>query len=770
MSKWKRLNVRGTGNNVFSKLLVSYLIVLLLPVIIGLFLFNKIESIMVENANKSNTTMLMQVRDVLENKFEEIEQLSLQISLDEKLNRLLMNQQNVSNYDYINYMKELKRYNTISTHIDDYYIYFNQSDVLLSPTMKTDSYLFLKHIKRYENSTYEEVMNNRMTGFHLRDYFPSEKVIMSSGEENIITLTQSLPYGEVTDVKGVLMVHIYEQQFKEMLQQMEGLNKGAMYIADEKDEIMMSTSENKSIFAEISPLLADKEGFFTKEIDGKDMIVSYTMSEKNEWTYVSIVPTEFVLAKVNNVKSWALSLVLIAIIIGIVVSYYLANQNYRPIHEVVNTIIGKNTPKGTFTNEIDLIKQTIVSSMNEQSQLKRIISQQEPVIRSNFILRLLRGQVDVTSYLEKEIDSMGITFKFNYFSVITIQIDDCCQFTKENIDTKWVLTRFIIANLSEELMGDNGYTIEMERDKLIILYNHQNNSADETTNQLNLTRELMDILEQQFGIKISVAISQIHFGLNKISECYGESVMALDYRIIKGPNYIIFYNDIKNNSGYDYHYPVETEVQILNFAKNGDYENVERTLDQIFSNNVQKEMTPEISKCLSYDLLSTWVKLLSSLSGEEKKRVIEQHNPFKTVPECSTVQELQKEIKSLYYDYCLKMEAKQSTQGERLYQEIVDFIEDNFNDNMLSLGMIADHFGMNSSYLSSFFKKQGGIAISEFIMKVRIEESKKLLPNRRLTISEIAPQVGYANSVGLIRVFKKVEGVTPGQYRESMQA
>ncbi|WP_046173601.1 AraC family transcriptional regulator [Domibacillus indicus] len=755
-----------TRKTVFMKLLISYLIVLLLPVIIGIILFYRIEALMVENANKSNTVMLEQVRDVLDNRFKEIEQLSLQISLDQKLNRLMMNQQNISNYEYIDYVNELKTYQPVSTNSNDYYVYFSQSDVLLSPKMKTDSFLFFNHIKRYENSSYEEIMNNRMSGFHLNSYFPSEKITMNSGEERIITFIQSLPYGEISDVKGALMIHISEHQIKEMLQQIEGLNKGVIYIADEDKEVMMSTSDNEGAFGEIKQLLNDNAGFFAKEVNGKDMIASYIVSEQNGWTYVSLVPREFVLSKVNNVKLWALSMMLVSIIIGVVVSYYLANKNYRPIREVVNTVIGKNNPMGKFTNEMDLIKQTILSSMDEQSQLQRIVSQQKPVIRSNFLLRLIRGQVDVTTIPKNELDSMGVSFTLDYFSVIIIQIDDFCQFNNENTETNWVLTRFIIANLSEELFGDNGYIIEIEREKLLILNNHHTDSDSERSRQLDLSRELMDILDQQFGIKISAAISQIHYGLNKITECYGESVMALDYRMIKGPSSIIFYNDIKNNNEYDYHYPVETEVQILNFAKNADFVNVEKVLDQIFSNNVQQEMTPEISKCLSYDLLSTWVKLLSTLGGEDKKRIIELHKPFKVISECRTVKELQEKIKSLYYDYCLKVQEKQSTQGERLYLEIAAFIEENFTDNMLSLGLIAEHFAMNSSYLSSFFKKQGGITLSDFITQIRIEEAKKLLPNRKLTISEIATKVGYANSVGLIRVFKKVEGVTPGQYRE----
>lgn len=133
MFKSMRFRMAGARNTVFFKYLVSYLFVLLLPVTIGALLFSRIESIMVEEAHKSHSTMLMQVRDVLDKRFKEIEQLSLQISLDEKLNYMLMNQQNIRNYDYVTYVKDLKKYQTVSSQVEDFYIYFIESDVLLSP-------------------------------------------------------------------------------------------------------------------------------------------------------------------------------------------------------------------------------------------------------------------------------------------------------------------------------------------------------------------------------------------------------------------------------------------------------------------------------------------------------------------------------------------------------------------------------------------------------------------------------------------------------------
>ncbi|KAB8136778.1 AraC family transcriptional regulator [Gracilibacillus oryzae] len=770
MLKCKRLSERTEKmsekrKTVFIRFLFSYFIILLLPIIIGIILFNRVESILIDNANKSNTALLEQVKQVVDNKLKEVEQLSLQVSLNPKLIELI-NQQNMRNYKYIEFINELKRYQTVSTNIDDYYVYFSNSDVLLSPTMKTNASLFFHHIKRYEDTSYIEIMN-KMSGFHLRDYSPSEKVITNAGEDNVITFLQSLPYGERDNIKGALMVHIDEWQVRNMLHKIEGLNSGVMYIADQKDNIMMSTSDDTNSFVNIKPLLNKEAGFITKKIDGQEMIVSFTTSEENGWTYVSIVPKEIVLTQVNHVKSWAFGMLLISVVIGIIVSYYLANRNYRPIRDVVNTVIGNNQPKGPFKNELDLIKQSIAGYIHKQSQLNRLIARQEPVIRSDFILRMVRGQVDVTTMSERELHFMGVRFTQDFFSTVLIQIDDYCQFTKENIDTKWVLSRFIIANLSEELFDGDGYTIEIERDKLIIVNNHQDNSSQEERKQLRFIKELKGILEERFHIKITVAISQIHHGLHKISECYGESVMALDYRMIKGPNSIIAYNDIKNNSGCDYHYPTETEVQLLNFAKNGDYANVENTLEQILVNNMrQQEMTPEVSKFLAHDLLSTFIKLLSTLDLEEKKNFIEENKPFHVLSGCRTVQEVQENIKSLYSSFCIKIQNNHSNQGERLYQDIIHFIEDNYGDNMLSLSMIADEFGMNSSYLSTFFKKQRDLTISDFIAKVRIEESKRMLTNQKLTIAEVAKRVGYANSVGLIRVFKKVEGVTPGQYRK----
>ena len=75
----------------------------------------------------------------------------------------------------------------------------------------------------------------------------------------------------------------------------------------------------------------------------------------------------------------------------------------------------------------------------------------------------------------------------------------------------------------------------------------------------------------------------------------------------------------------------------------------------------------------------------------------------------------------------------------------------------------------NSAYIACFFREQFGIGISSHIKNLRIAEAKRLLEATELTVREIADRIGFADSNALIRSFKANEGVTPGEYRATLQ-
>ncbi|QOS79026.1 response regulator [Paenibacillus sp. JNUCC31] len=86
----------------------------------------------------------------------------------------------------------------------------------------------------------------------------------------------------------------------------------------------------------------------------------------------------------------------------------------------------------------------------------------------------------------------------------------------------------------------------------------------------------------------------------------------------------------------------------------------------------------------------------------------------------------------------------------------------------LSLVRLAELYHFNPSYLSRFFKQEMGINLSEFIDELRIRKAKDLLRNADFMVREVALQVGYEAAHSFTRFFKKVTGMTPQEFRESL--
>lgn len=95
------------------------------------------------------------------------------------------------------------------------------------------------------------------------------------------------------------------------------------------------------------------------------------------------------------------------------------------------------------------------------------------------------------------------------------------------------------------------------------------------------------------------------------------------------------------------------------------------------------------------------------------------------------------------------------------------FIEQNHSED-LSLGAVAKAVNTSTFYFCKMFKKATGINFTEYVSRVRIEKSKNLLLNPNLRVSEIAYEVGFQSLTHFNRVFKKIIGQSPTEYRSQL--
>ncbi len=101
-------------------------------------------------------------------------------------------------------------------------------------------------------------------------------------------------------------------------------------------------------------------------------------------------------------------------------------------------------------------------------------------------------------------------------------------------------------------------------------------------------------------------------------------------------------------------------------------------------------------------------------------------------------------------------------------QKSLHFINDNYRSD-IRLGSVAAEAGMSASHFSRTFKKVMGVSYQEYLNSRRIMKAKNLLRSSPRSISEIAISLGFADTTGFGRIFKKLTGQTPSVYRNLMR-
>jgi AraC-like DNA-binding protein len=95
------------------------------------------------------------------------------------------------------------------------------------------------------------------------------------------------------------------------------------------------------------------------------------------------------------------------------------------------------------------------------------------------------------------------------------------------------------------------------------------------------------------------------------------------------------------------------------------------------------------------------------------------------------------------------------------------FITEHYAED-LSLGQVAKAVNASPFYFCKMFKKITGINFTDFLSRVRIEHAKNLLLNQNLRVSEIAFEVGFQSLTHFNRVFKRIIGQSPTEYRSRL--
>ena len=102
--------------------------------------------------------------------------------------------------------------------------------------------------------------------------------------------------------------------------------------------------------------------------------------------------------------------------------------------------------------------------------------------------------------------------------------------------------------------------------------------------------------------------------------------------------------------------------------------------------------------------------------------------------------------------------------GNSYIRKALRFIADNYFEH-LELAAVADFVQLSPSYFSTLFRQVVGMNFREYLCRVRVEESKRLLLSTEFALADIAVSVGFPDQSYYCKIFKRIVGVSPGKFR-----
>ncbi|MGO4546457.1 response regulator [Paenibacillus sp. 2TAB23] len=275
--------------------------------------------------------------------------------------------------------------------------------------------------------------------------------------------------------------------------------------------------------------------------------------------------------------------------------------------------------------------------------------------------------------------------------------------------------------------------------------------------------QLKGVLRRILGAEIQfhMGVGQTAMQLLDIPTAYHSAVNAGNLQFYKEYGEIAFPSEKRMNE------PLETDWEELSrfreTIRRGDIEQADRIIQGLTRRAGQRkdlDIMRVKDVYFQYLLILLEISLQQGLTDTDEGG--ENRYIWKEIDVIPDLQRLHRYVQSFFALF----DREEGKVGGGKMREIIRFIHSHFHEKGFGIQIIAEHVSLSETYLCSFFKKQSGQTIKEYMTGVRLEKAKDLLANGNLKLYAIAQEVGIADSNYFTTFFKKYVGCTPTEYRE----
>ncbi len=214
-------------------------------------------------------------------------------------------------------------------------------------------------------------------------------------------------------------------------------------------------------------------------------------------------------------------------------------------------------------------------------------------------------------------------------------------------------------------------------------------------------------------------------------------------------------------------YPVELEKQLQGMISTGNRQGAQELINQLLSHvYFQSGGNFALIKERAIELVILFSRA-SIEGGADAEQILGSHqNLYHEIERFQTVHDLSLFLSSIFNRFVGYVFDFSTIKHTDILYKAVNFVREKYAGK-LTLDGVARHVGLSPSYLSTLFREELGSSFTDYINAVRVEKSKDLLLNSALSLAQIADLVGFSDQSYYTKVFSRVVGTSPGQYRKT---
>lgn len=520
----------------------------------------------------------------------------------------------------------------------------------------------------------------------------------------------------------------------------------------------------------------DSEFHFRLPVDNDVMLMNTLSFWKlgSIWTYVSGTPASAITAPNQPYKQVVLIYWAISLLIALGVSWFASHRMYKPIRKIVDLFKEEKAKDPSQYNEIEYIEEKWKQHRFAAESLQNQLNVSIPKVREAFINQFVSGQAThlTESEIKEKLLALQLDITDQHFSVIICRpytlSRDSGPLTARDDQLLTYAAINVLQQLSEPVTSYMHTINFMDSSFAMILIFPSSSSSDELKKQLlQLSTDMIHTLRDVLNMKATIIMNGPTHSWSNVPFLLEQAKKALNYRSFISDSQLLDAELVLEQVNMQSDFPLELEQEFTHTLNLGlEEESVEILTRLVMA--LQNGGAPE------------WVvhQVLMRLKNNLYRAMLQSgHNPYALYDGVK----LQKELMELHdSNACIHWFRTNiirpyieilNKSYEHSIKHVVDQIISTINENYmcdLSLETFASEANVSISQLSKAFRQMTGTNYIDYLTSIKINHCKQLLITTDMKIHEIAKSAGYQPPY-FNRMFKRLEDLTPGQYREQFK-